>query len=502
MAPSNGTHNPFDLPKLRVTYVPDDDTQHLSESMGDRVPEYFDVQFCPFQPMHQDPIFAAVSKKHVLVCRISDTGDESSNPCSIIRVIRDADEEARNYTCTWARQKTTGKPLLCIAGEDAKIKIYDVIEGVVVDVLVGHGMDINDLITCPTDPHLLASASDDTTVRIWSLDPVHQKQPCLCILAGEGHQWNLLTIAWHDSGRYLVSSGHDQTVNLWTIPDLPTEPIRRPLEVHYPHFSTNEVHSGLVDCVAFYGDAIISRACHDNIIALWRIEGFSSADPPPPPEAAPTTIDPTLLTRSAFVKRFADDETPPQLYTRLASFYTPGCGPQFFMRFRVHHAPNQNPVLAFCNAAGKIFFWDLARITGYHDYTSALLDPDPDADSEPPRPSWLVPIVHRGRGDGKPRTEPTVRERKAAEKAQLTDSELIPALAERFSKETLQSWDGKYNPGDPHTPLHAHKTEIIGISTFVGRQAAWSPGGEWCVVVGSINIVLVLGRWSKSKKSS
>jgi polycomb protein EED len=252
--------------------------------------------------------------------------------------------------------------------------------------------------------------------------------------------------------------------------------------------------------VAFYGDNIISRACHDNIIALWRIEGFSSKDDPPPPEAAPTTIDPTLLTRSAFVKRSADDDNPPQLYTRLASYYTPGCGPQFFMRFRVHQAPGQNPVLAFCNAAGKIFFWDFARITGYHEYTRALLNPD--ADAEPPRPSWLAPIVHRGRGDGKPRTEPTVRERKAAEKSQLTDSELIPALTQRFSKETLQSWDGKYNPGDPHTPLHAHKTEIIGISTFVGRQAAWSPGGEWCVVVGSINIVLVLQRWPRPKNST
>lgn len=54
--------------------------------------------------------------------------------------------------------------------------------------------DINDLITSPINPLIIATASDDTTVRIWSLDPIHAKQPCLCILGGEGHQWSLLTI--------------------------------------------------------------------------------------------------------------------------------------------------------------------------------------------------------------------------------------------------------------------------------------------------------------------
>ena len=34
---------------------------------------------------------------------------------------------------------------------------------------------------------------------------------------------------------------------------------------------------------------------------------------------------------------------------------------------------------------------------------------------------------------------------------------------------------------------------------FLGRQIAWSPGGEWCVVVGSMNCVAVLQRWSVGK---
>jgi polycomb protein EED len=81
---------------------------------------------------------------------------------------------------------------------------------------------------------MIASAADDTTVRVWSLAAVHKKQPCVALLAGEGHQWNLLTLvhtscmpfcdrfflvtntrqAWHSTGRYLLSAGHDQVVNM------------------------------------------------------------------------------------------------------------------------------------------------------------------------------------------------------------------------------------------------------------------------------------------------
>jgi polycomb protein EED len=54
--------------------------------------------------------------------------------------------------------------------------------------------EINDLAISPINPYILASASEDSTVRIWSLDPAHARQPCAAILEGDGHKETVLTL--------------------------------------------------------------------------------------------------------------------------------------------------------------------------------------------------------------------------------------------------------------------------------------------------------------------
>ncbi|KAH8719045.1 Polycomb protein esc [Beauveria bassiana] len=486
----------FHLPKLRSSFGFENDTRFLNN--GDDVPEFFDVKFCPYQPLDCDPVFAAVSKKHASCYVYGSLTQMPLGGC--IGLLLYLDKRSYDWSAVYLHRRWRCQ------GEDIRCE----------------NLHISKLF-CWTW-RFIASASNDTSIRIWSLEEKFKAQPCLCILAGEGHSWNLLSLAFHATGRYLVSGGHDQVINLWTMPDLPTEPVVTPLQVHYPHFSTSAVHSGIVDCVAFCGDCILSRACHDNVIVLWRIEGFSSEGPPPPQSDAPTAQavvptsldDQSRLTRSYFVP--ATTPECPSQYTRLLEFHTPNCGPQFFMRFGLHHVPGQNPVLAFCNAGGNILFWDLHRLSVYHDVMLALHDPGRDrTQPRAPLPTWLKAIIPRQRADMFGRIK-GVKEKRAvtapnsARQSSVSSSRGgggggggAPASVSsaggaeettpEFSAETLESWASKYSMEDPHEPVKAHRTESS-AATFVGRQAAWSPGGEWCVVVGSSNTTLILQRWA------
>jgi WD40 repeat protein len=51
-----------------------------------------------------------------------------------------------------------------------------------------------DIVASPVDQNIIVSTGADTTIRFWSLDPAHKKQPCSIILAGEGHRETVLNI--------------------------------------------------------------------------------------------------------------------------------------------------------------------------------------------------------------------------------------------------------------------------------------------------------------------
>ena len=53
--------------------------------------------------------------------------------------------------------------------EDAQIYIYRKETGQVIQVCSGHASTVNAVSWNPKDPHMLASASDDHTIRIWGV---------------------------------------------------------------------------------------------------------------------------------------------------------------------------------------------------------------------------------------------------------------------------------------------------------------------------------------------
>ena len=307
-------------------------------------------------------------------------------------------------SCAW-NFVDQAEPLISLGGPSGQIKVINALTGGIVTTLIGHGGFIQDLATHPLYPWILASASEDHSVRIWDLRRRIEKgeNPCLVLCGhGQSHKEDILTIAWHSGGRYLISGGLDHMICVWTIPDLApkaddfevgkqTEDFRSAAEtkvIHYPHFVTSAVHSNYVDCVCFYGDLVMSKAAEEGKIVLWRITGFSSKLPPPGPDRAPKTGE-FKDTRNGFAApafrpryggssngNFTDhaekhvDEPQKPLFERLLEFHVPDSDP-FYMRFSLLTPslsyPDLHPVLAFGNHNSKIFFFDLTRLEVGHE---------------------------------------------------------------------------------------------------------------------------------------
>jgi polycomb protein EED len=54
--------------------------------------------------------------------------------------------------------------------------------------------NISDLAVSPADHSIMASASEDCSIRLWSLDQAHQEQPTAGIAFGEGHKESILAL--------------------------------------------------------------------------------------------------------------------------------------------------------------------------------------------------------------------------------------------------------------------------------------------------------------------
>ena len=120
--------------------------------------------------------------------------------------------------------------------------------------VVGHTRVINSLAFKPNS-YLLASASDDTTVRLWDVgDNTNLRH----VRTLRGHTDRVNSVAWSPDGRTLASGSHDGTVRLWN----PNNGI---------NFAVLRGHTERVTCVAWSPDGrILASGSRDGTIRLWN----------------------------------------------------------------------------------------------------------------------------------------------------------------------------------------------------------------------------------------
>ena len=181
----------------------------------------------------------------------------------------------------FGRIAKTWTPMLAIAGEGAVVRVIDCASGALVRNLVGHGGPVNALATHPKNPTIIASASVDLSVRMWSVNT----GVTIAIFAGSlGHRNGVLSLDFHsdftsDGGVRLITGAMDNAVKVWATPPLKSTIERatkwkshlsefQTMVIDTPMFTSNRVHEDYVDSVGWIGDVAASKSV-DGKVKLW-----------------------------------------------------------------------------------------------------------------------------------------------------------------------------------------------------------------------------------------
>lgn len=178
---------------------------------------------------------------------------------------------------------------LISGSDDRTIRVWDAHQGTQVYnpdaalqpsplVFTGHNSDIFALAISPCGT-LLASASKDTTVRLWEVSTGRELSDLV-----RQHRLPVRTIAFSHDGKRIVTGSHDMTVRVWDVESAGS-------------MGGTRLHKGLVSHLAFSADGtrIVSGGL-DKMVRMWCAESGRAL------------MEPLRLERDATAVAFDDDE--------------------------------------------------------------------------------------------------------------------------------------------------------------------------------------------------
>ena len=134
--------------------------------------------------------------------------------------------------------------------DDKTIRLWDAESGATIRTLEGHSRGVNCAAWSP-DGRWLASGADDKTVKLWDGESGR------LIRTLEGHKRVVMGVTWSPDGRLLGSVSYDQTIRLWDVAS--GEAIRSLAE-----------HTDLGNSVAWSPDGkMLASGSDDKIVRLW-----------------------------------------------------------------------------------------------------------------------------------------------------------------------------------------------------------------------------------------